>query len=105
MRFLLRVLSFLMLVTGVLVASVDAIQSVSASEVVLTPLGVALASTGQAALEAVQSLEKLQADPTPWNVALRWLLVQPAFAVLLAAALLLWMLAYRRPAAAGRFAA
>ncbi|OJF91508.1 hypothetical protein [Pararhizobium antarcticum] len=105
MRFLLRVLSFLLLVTGVLVASVDAIQSVSASDVVLTPLGVALASVGPDASDTIQSLEKLQADPMPWSVASRWLLLQPAFAVLLGGAFLLWMLAYRRPAAAGRFAA
>jgi len=105
MRFLLRVLSFVFLVVGVLIASVDAIQSVSASEVVLTPLGVAVASIGQSAMDTVQSLERLQADPGLWKPSVRWLLVQPAFAVLFALALLSWMLAYRRPAPAGRFSA
>ncbi|WEZ84868.1 hypothetical protein P6U16_10225 [Rhizobium sp. 32-5/1] len=105
MRFLLRMLSFVFLVVGVLIASVDTIQSVSASEVVLTPLGVAVASIGQSALDTVQSLEKAQAEPAMWTRSIRWLLVQPAFAVLFAFALLLWMLAYRRPAPAGRFSA
>jgi hypothetical protein len=105
MRFLLRVVSFLLLVVGVLIASVDAIQSVSASEIVLTPLGVALASIGQSAVDTVQSLERPQAQSVLWGPPVRWLLVQPAFAVLLGIALLLWMLAYRRPAVAGRFSA
>ncbi len=105
MRFLLKMLSFLMLIAGVLIASVDAIQSVSASEVVLTPLGGALASTGQEALDIVQSLERRQTEPALWDPAVRWLLGQPAFAVLLALSLILWMLAYRRPGAASRFSA
>ncbi len=105
MRFLLRLLSFVILLVSVLIAAVDAIQSVSASEVVLTRLDVALSSAGQSMVDTVQSLERMQSGPALLGQSVRWLLVQPAFAVLLALSLLLWMLAYRRPAPAGRFAA
>jgi hypothetical protein len=105
MRFLLRFASFLALVMGVLVASVDAIQSVSASQPVLTSLAAALASGGDATLALVQSLERPHANGAFLDPVIRWLLQQPAFAFFLLIALLLWMIGYKRPHAAGRFSA
>jgi hypothetical protein len=105
MRFLLRFASFLVLVLGVLVASVDAIQSVSASQPVLTPLAAALAAAGPSALSFVQGLERPHANGAFLDPMIRWLLQQPAFAFFLLIALILWMIGYKRPPAAGRFSA
>ncbi len=105
MRFLLRFASFLALVLGVLVASVDAIQSVSASQPVLTPLATALAAAGPSTTALVQSLERPHAGIAMFDPLIRWSLQQPAFAFLLLISLVLWMVAYRRPPVAGRFSA
>lgn len=105
MRFLLRFASFLALVMGVLVASVDAIQSVSASQPVLTSLAVALAAGGGSTQSLVQSLERPHTNVAFLDPMIRWSLQQPAFAFLLLIALLLWVIAYKRPPAAGRFSA
>jgi hypothetical protein len=105
MRFLLRFASFLALVAGVLVASVDAIQSVSASQPVLTPLSTALVTGGASTQALVEVLERPHANGAFWDPAIRWSLQQPAFAFFLLVALLLWMIGYKRPPVAGRFSA
>ncbi|WP_428427051.1 hypothetical protein [Pararhizobium sp.] len=105
MRFLLRFASFLALVMGVLVAAVDAIQSVSASQPVLTPLAAALAAGGASTQSIVQSLERPHANGAFFDPLIRWSLQQPAFAFFLLIALFLWVIAYKRPPAAGRFSA
>ena len=105
MRFLLRFASFLALVMGVLVAAVDAIQSVSASQPVLTPLAAALAAGGASTQSIVQSLERPHANGAFLDPLIRWSLQQPAFAFFLLIALFLWVIAYKRPPAAGRFSA
>jgi len=105
MRFLLRFASFLALVMGVLVAAVDAIQSVSASQPVLTPLAAALAAGGASTQSIVQSLERPNANGAFLDPLIRWSLQQPAFAFFLLIALVLWVIAYKRPLAAGRFSA
>jgi hypothetical protein len=105
MRFLLRFASFLALVAGVLVASVDAIQSVSASQPVLTSLATALSAGGPSTQSLVEALERPHAGGPFWDPAIRWSLQQPAFAFFLLIALLLWMIGYKRPPVAGRFSA
>ncbi|MCV9962277.1 hypothetical protein OIU34_10245 [Pararhizobium sp. BT-229] len=105
MRFLLRFASFLALVVGVLVASVDAIQSVSASQPVLTPLATALAAGGSSTQSLVEALERPHANGAFLDPLIRWSLQQPAFAFFLLVALLLWMIGYKRPPVAGRFSA
>lgn len=105
MRFLLRVASFLALVLGVLAAAVDSIQSVSASQPVLTPLGSAVSASGDRGLALVQSLERPHGPAGMLQPVALWMLQQPAFAVFMVLALLLWMIAYRKPPVAGRFSA
>ncbi|WP_426240542.1 hypothetical protein [Pararhizobium sp. DWP1-1-3] len=105
MRFLLRFASFLALVMGVLVASVDAIQSFSASQPVLTPLAAALAAGGPSTQSLAQSLERPHAHGAFLDPVIRWSLQQPACAFFLLIALILWVMAYKRPPAAGRFSA
>ncbi|KQY13211.1 hypothetical protein [Rhizobium sp. Root482] len=105
MRLLLRFASFIALIAGVLVASVDAIQSVSASQPVLTPLASALAAVGGSAQTLVQSLEKPHADWALLDAVIAWSLRQPAFAFFLLIALVFWVVGYKRAPAAGRFSA
>ncbi|WP_018235278.1 hypothetical protein [Ensifer sp. BR816] len=105
MRLLLRFASFLALTAAVLAGTIDSIQSVAASEPVLTPLADGIALLGSDALNWVQSLQRTDAGPAIWLTALHWVFMQPAFAVLLVIALLLWMAGYKKKPAAGRFAA
>ncbi|MQW85372.1 hypothetical protein [Sinorhizobium saheli] len=105
MRLLLRFASFLALVAAVLAGTVDSIQSVAASEPVMTSLGDGIAALGPEALNWVQSLQRTGAGPAVWLTVLHWLFMQPAFAVFLVIALVLWMAGYRKRPAAGRFAA
>ena len=105
MRFLLRFASFLALVLGVLAATVDSIQSVSASQPVLTPLGSAISASGDSGLALVQSIERPSGAAGMFQPLALWMLQQPAFAIFMVLALLLWMIAYRKPPVAGRFSA
>ncbi|MCA1490077.1 hypothetical protein I6F11_03980 [Ensifer sp. NBAIM29] len=105
MRFLLRFASLLALTVAVLAGTIDSIQSVAASAPVMTPLGEGIEVLGPEALGWVQSLQRTDSGPAIWLAALHWLFMQPAFAVFLVIALLLWMAGYRRRPAAGRFAA
>lgn len=105
MRLLLRFASFLALTVAVLAGTVDSIQSVAASAPVMTPLGEGIAALGPDALDWVQSLQRTDAGPAIWLIAIHWLFLQPAFAVFLVIALLLWMAGYKKKPAAGRFAA
>ncbi|WP_312359973.1 hypothetical protein [Ensifer sp.] len=105
MRFVLRLASFVVLLAAVLAGAVDAIQSVAASELVMTSLGDDLEALGADTASWVQFAQRSDSAPTLWHQALHWLLTQPAFAVLALLALLLWMAGYKKRPAAGRFAA
>ncbi|TCN24796.1 hypothetical protein [Sinorhizobium americanum] len=105
MRLLLRFASFIALAAAVLAGTVDSIQSVAASEPVLTPLAEGIGLLGPDALNWVQSLQRTDAGPAIWLTVLHWIFMQPAFAVMLVVALVLWMAGYRKKPAAGRFAA
>ena len=104
-RFVLRTLSLVALVIAVMAGVIDAIQSVAATEPVLTPLAVAWStvSPGTIALVADGIMHNLH--PLAWDPAAIWVLSQPAFAVMLALSLALWTCAYKRPPVAGRFTA
>lgn len=105
MRALFRFFSLIALVFAVVAATFDSIQSVAASSPVLTSLGSAIQSLSPAALSAIRSglLERFAGTVIGDAVAL--VLLQPAFTVLLVLALVFWMIGYRRPKPAGRFAA
>ena len=105
MRFLLRFASLVALVAATIAGTLDSIQSVAASGVVMTSAGDAIQDLSPSALVAFQSAVSYYLHPSIYNHAVGWVLSQPAFAVLLVISLLLWMIAYRRPPAAGRFAA
>ena len=105
MRFLLRLASAGALFAAVLAGVVDAIQSVAASELVMTSLGDDLGVLGADTASWIQLAERSDTAPTIWHLILHWVLMQPAFAVLALLALILWMAGYKKRPAAGRFAA
>lgn len=105
MRFLLRSVSFLLLVAAVFVATLDSITSVAESALSLTSIErvwTTLAPASLAGFEAKVAAAKLPASVAGWSP---WLMQQPAFIFALVLSLLFWMAGYRRAPAAGRFAA
>jgi hypothetical protein len=105
MRFLLRLASAVVLFAAVLAGAVDAIQSVAASELVMTSLGDDLEALGADTASWIQFAQRSDTAQTIWHSVLHWLLMQPAFAVLALLALVLWRVGYKKRPAAGRFAA
>ncbi len=105
MRFLLRFLSLLFLVAAVITGILDSIQSVASETVVVMPFGAAIFSVNPDILAAAETYSLAHLPPFIWNNFAEWLLLQPAFAVFLVLSLALWIVAYRREPAAGRFAA
>lgn len=105
MRFLLRFLSLLFLVSAVMTGIIDAIQSVASEAVVIMPFGAAIFSVDPDILAAAETYALASLPPFVWNGIAEWLLLQPAFAVFLSLSLLFWILAFKREPIAGRFAA
>ena len=103
-RFVLKAISLFALVVAIMAGTIDAIQSVSASEPVLTPLAVAW-STASPDTIALVADSIMRNFPYAWDPAAMWVLSQPAFAVLLIVSLFFWVIAYRRAPVAGRFTA
>ncbi|MGV8937890.1 MAG: hypothetical protein ACOH2J_12260 [Allorhizobium sp.] len=103
--FAFRLLSLVALVLAVVTATMDSIESVSSSEVVLTPLGMAWSQMSPMTLALAQAQSEQYIGTWFWNDAAMWFLRQPTFAVFLGLSLLSWMIGYRKPKAAGRFAA
>lgn len=95
MRFLARFISLILLVAAVIVATLDAIQSVAVLDVTLMRLGDALVSLDQNLVIQVE-LAVMRNLPSIWHPAFKWLLAQPTCAVFLTLSLLFWMLGYRR---------
>ncbi|PKA43991.1 hypothetical protein CWR43_06675 [Rhizobium sullae] len=105
MRFLLHVASLVALVVAVIAGTIDSIQSVAASAVVVTPMGGAWQDLSPSSLSALQSSVSYYVHPRFYAFVFQWLMLQPAFAVFLVIALLLWMIGYKKPPVAGRFTA
>ncbi len=102
MRLVFRLVSFLALVAAVLLATVDAIQSVSTGSAVLMRFSDVLAGLdpGLAARLAAWPGSLAGAFGSGGvnlgATVMQWLLHRPASAVALAASLLFWVIGYRR---------
>ncbi len=104
-RLALRMMSLLLLCAGVVAATVDTIASVSASRMILTPLTSVWADVSPASLAMLQQTLEARFGIGTWAALRDTVLVQPAFVVLFAMSLVFWMLGYKKPSLAGRFAA
>ena len=105
MRFLFRVLSLLALCVGVVFGVVDSIASVSASQVIITPISEAWIDAHPGSLMALEELVETRLGNGAWLALRDVALPQPASAAFLLLALVFWMIGYKRPSPAGRFAA
>lgn len=105
MLFLLRFLSLVCLVMATIAGTVDSIRSVASSSVVITSFGNFWKGISPSTFDQLQSTIVDKDGGTLFGPAWEWCLSQPSFAVLLAVSLLLWIVAYRRVPATGRFLA
>jgi hypothetical protein len=104
-RFLFRVLSLLALCVGVVFGVIDAIASVSASQVIMTPISEAWIETHPGSLMTLEELVVGRLGDGAWLTLRDVVLPQPAFAAMLVVSLAFWMIGYKKPSLAGRFAA
>lgn len=104
-RLAFRMLSLLFLCVGTIAAAVDTIASVSASRVILTPLASVWTDVSPASLLKLQDMLEMRFGAAAWSTVNEMLLPQPAFVVLFALSLMFWMIGYKKPSLAGRFAA
>lgn len=104
-RFIFRMFSLVALTLAIMAATLDAIQSVAASEPVLTPLAVAWSAASPESIAFVADTLMNRLHPALWDPTALWVLAQPAAIVLLVLSLILWMIGYRRRPFAGRFTA
>ncbi|HBF30301.1 hypothetical protein [Rhizobium sp.] len=104
-KFLWRFFSFILLVLAVLVGVMDSIESVASSALVTTPFASLWADVDAQGLALVKQWIASHIG----DKALHWMesgmLQQPAFVIFLSLALAFWMIGYKRPSPAGRFAA
>ncbi len=69
------------------------------------PASLAWVEIGPTSLVRFRAVVEDRVGAAVWQMFDAWLLPQPAFAVLLSLALILWMIGYKKPSPAGRFAA
>lgn len=103
MSLIFHFFSLLALVAAIAAGTVDAIQSVASSSTMLASLGDLWIAISPATLVAAEDLVELHIHPEAWQQGAAFLLTQPACAVFLVLALILWIAGYRRPKPFGRF--
>jgi hypothetical protein len=104
-RAVLHVLSFVALVAAILVGTLDSIQSVSSSGVVLTSLGNAWLNLDPESLTLAELSANDYISADIWRPFVAPVLAQPACGVFLVLALIFWMIGYRKQSFTGRFSA
>ncbi len=108
MRFLqgiFRFLSALALLAAIFAGTLDSIQSVSASSIVLTSLGNAWLNLDPESLAFAEISAGAYISDDLWRPFVTPVLAQPACALFLGLALLFWIAGYRRRSFAGPFSA
>jgi hypothetical protein len=105
LRAVFHFLSFLALAAAILVGTIDSIQSVSTSEIVLTSLGNAWLNLDPESLTLAEFAANDYISADIWRPFVAPVLAQPAVAVFLLLALVFWIIGYKRTSFAGRFSA
>jgi uncharacterized membrane protein YtjA (UPF0391 family) len=105
MRALLRFFSIVFLIAAVIAGGADTVQSFAVDKPVLTPGLTIWQFVSPAAYDAARSFVAAQWGGSMLADAMDALFAQPAFALFLALSLIFWMLGYKKPRPAGRFAA
>ncbi|MDO1580632.1 hypothetical protein [Rhizobium oryzicola] len=104
MAFLFRFLSLLFLMAAVAAGTIDSILSVSMRSLVLTSFAADWQEVSPSTLPLVRAWVEHYIHPEAWRSGVAIIIAQPAFVVLLALALLFWMIGYRRPKPEGLLA-
>lgn len=104
MRFLLHAFSLMALIVAVISAVVDMIRSVAASQIVFTPLGADWYAFSADTLNATQAVIQRHVHPYVWDPVVQWILLQPTWAVFVVLSLVFYIIGWRKPKPAGRFA-
>lgn len=104
-RTLFHFLSLLCLIAAIMTGTLDSIESVSSSSVVVTSLGNHWQNLDVVSLTLAEEAVRSYIHRDAWAWIVIPLLSQPASAVFLVLALLFWMIGYRRARFAGRFSA
>lgn len=104
-RFLCRFFSCLALALSIGAGITDSIESVASSAVVTTPFASLWADVDAAGLALVKQWVDTHIGGWALRVMEGGFLQQPAFAIFLGLALVLWVAGYKRPSPVGRFAA
>ncbi len=102
-RFVFRLLALVALVAAVVTGTIDATKSVAADTLLLTPFGVSWSVVSAGSLARLHAV--VETDLPPFAVtAFDWLLAQPAAAVFLAIALIVYLPGHRRRSRSERYA-
>ena len=104
-RFLMRALSLAALIAAVVAGTMDSVNSVSSSSVVMTSLGNAWLNFDPEGLTMAEISANSYVGSDIWRPYVAPVLAQPAFAIFLGLELFFWMVGYRKPAPFGRFSA
>ncbi|MGF9565280.1 hypothetical protein [Neorhizobium sp. JUb45] len=105
MSLVFHFLSLIALAAAIGSGTLDSIQSVATSSVALASLGDLWIAVSPGTLVAAEDAVERYIHPEAWQQGASFLLAQPACAVFLVLALILWIIGYRRPKPFGRFAA
>ncbi|MGE7370199.1 hypothetical protein ACQKKX_14195 [Neorhizobium sp. NPDC001467] len=89
--------ALLALVAAIAAGTVDAIQSVASSSVMLASLGDLWIGISPGTLVAAEDATQRYIHPQVWLQGAAFVLAQPACAVFLVLSLTLWIAGYRRP--------
>ncbi|MEB2844974.1 hypothetical protein GAO09_02200 [Rhizobiales bacterium RZME27] len=105
MSLIFHFLSLLTLVAAIGAGTLDSIQSVASSSVSLASMGDLWIALSPGTLVAAEDMVERYIHADAWQQGAAFLLTQPACAVFLVMALVLWIAGYRRPKPFGRFSA
>lgn len=103
MRFISRIFSLIFLAIAIIVAVVDALESVGAGALKLTPLGQTWSSFNATSLAAFEVMVIENAGAFLWDPIIEWVLIQPTVAVFLALSFVFYILSYKRKRREDRF--
>lgn len=94
-RFLFRLLALFCLAVAIIMAVVDATNSVAANAYVTTPLGQSWYSVSPATINLAQALVQRYTFPFLWDPVMVWILNLPGFVVFAGLALLLYIVGHK----------
>jgi hypothetical protein len=94
-RFLFRLLALFSLAVAVILAVIDATNSVAAGVLVASPLGQSWYSVSPSTLNLAQAVIQRYTLPVVWDPVMIWILTLPGFVVFAALALIFYIIGHK----------